>query len=133
MAKWWNLFYDELAVLLLHEEGDELFGCRILLDEDRSLRMAGPPDDASTKTEPIVFFPPVRQRVKGLVDLDAADEIFIPKTLRRRFVFMHPDLSGLGQRGSRRGSRRLLVGSWKTIISYSRMGPEPSWSMCVTS
>ena len=111
-AKWWNLFYDELAVLLLHEEGDELFGCRILLDEDRSLRMAGPPDDASTKTEPIVFFPPVRQRVKGLVDLDAADEIFIPKTLRRRFVFMHPDLKWLRSEGKQtrvqKASRRFL-------------------------
>jgi len=97
---WWNSFYDELAEIFEHEDA-ELRGRRILLDEEHELRVAGNPE-TEDRRGPTVFFQPVRERAEGIVDIDEADDVRIPKTLRRRMVFLNPRLTWLERVGNTR-------------------------------
>jgi hypothetical protein len=99
--QWWNTFYDEIAQVL-EEDGADLAGRRILLDEDWELRAAC----SSEAEDPTVFFQPVRQRTEGVVDIDAADDVHIPKTLRRRIVFLNPGLNWFERVGTTRKQSR---------------------------
>ena len=102
---WWNSFYDELAEVFEHD-GEELEGRRILLDEENELRAAATSDEEAQSHSPAVFFQPVRERAEGIVDIDAADDVTIPKTLRRRIVFLNPKLSWLERAGNTRRKKR---------------------------
>jgi hypothetical protein len=105
---WWNSLYDELADVFEHH-GDDLQGRRILLDEENELRAAGTTGNDERADSPSVFFQPVRERAEGVVDIDAADDVRIPKTLRRRIVFLHPQLVWLERVGNTRRKKRARV------------------------
>jgi hypothetical protein len=105
---WWNSFYDELAEVFEHD-GEHLEGRRILLDAENELRAAGTSGDDEQPRSPTVFFQPVRERAEGVVDIDAADDVRIPKTLRRRIVFLNPQLGWLERVGNTRRKKRSRV------------------------
>ncbi len=96
----WRRFYDELG-RAFGDDGAELVGKRILLDEDWKVQPAGLAEDLDRPTNPTVFFQP-RERADDFVDTDAAGDIHIPKTLRRWIVFVHGDLNWLERSGKTR-------------------------------
>jgi hypothetical protein len=105
----WRRFYDELE-RAFGDDGEELVGKRILLDEDWNVQPAGLAEDLDHPTDPTVFFQP-RERAEDFVDVDAAGDIRIPKTLRRWIVFVHGDLNWLervGKTQQRTDARRFL-------------------------
>jgi hypothetical protein len=88
---WWNSFYDELAALF-EKDPSPLEGRRLLLDEEWKVHTVATPPDSKAAGAATVFFPPVRGRTEGIVDIDDTEELRIPKSLRRRIVLMHPGL-----------------------------------------
>jgi len=102
---WWDSFYEELAgVFVGHER--HLEGRRILLDEEWEVRAAAGSGEGKNRTGPTVFFQPVRERAEGIIDIDAADDVRIPKTLQQRILFMHPELEWLERVGTTRRKTR---------------------------
>lgn len=99
---WWNSFYDDLAVALA-EDPEALAGRAVILDEEAVLRPAGGfEDDADDARGPTVFFQPRQERGEETDEIDPADEVSIPKSLRRRIVFVHPRLTWLERVGTTR-------------------------------
>ncbi|MGY1883959.1 sacsin N-terminal ATP-binding-like domain-containing protein [Blastococcus sp. SYSU DS0753] len=112
----WELLYDDLAGLFPTETGArELGGRQLLLAEDRTLqpclvppapRVPVPlvggrvPSATGTGTgrrapraaRAAAFFPPVRQRIEDEDEVDPDVDLDLPRILKNRLFFLHPDL-----------------------------------------
>jgi hypothetical protein len=100
----WDRFYDDLAQHFEYAE-EVLAGRRLLLDEDRALRLCGKArDDDDLSNEPVVFFQP-KARSADEDDMDEEVDVAIPTALKRAVCFMHPDLSWHTQEGATRRNK----------------------------
>lgn len=91
----WNRFYLDIARCFAGtRRGKALQGRRVLLDQEKKLRRAGPwDDDSRVPRNPTVFFPPRRaaDAEDELQDDVAEDdeELRVPKSLQRAVCFLH--------------------------------------------
>ncbi|MHB8692120.1 MAG: sacsin N-terminal ATP-binding-like domain-containing protein, partial [Solirubrobacteraceae bacterium] len=117
---WWNSYYDELADVF-EDDGESLEGRKILLDEDGVITATAASDTEKQGSSPTVFFQPVRERAEGVVDIDEADDVRIPKTLRRRMVFVHPGLRWIERSGrtNKKRDARLFLERYDLVKQYS--------------
>ncbi len=95
----WDRFYGDLAIIF-EDDPDALRGHCVLLGDDNELH--APPADSQDLDQPLVFFPPARERsdddeaVEG--DLDLAP----PAILRKRLVLLNENLRWNRQEGRTR-------------------------------
>ena len=120
----WDTYYEELAVIF-GAAPEALAGKRILLDDERTLRPAGRKAASSTASrQAAVFFAP--RSTDDDEDVDPAAKLDIPRSLRSRFVYMHPELTWREGRQKKKARQFLENGDLvrefrvRTLLDYVR-------------
>jgi Domain of unknown function (DUF3883) len=85
----WDRFYGDIAVLFA-DNPDALRGHRVLLGDDNELH--APPADSQDLDQPLVFFPPVRERSDDDEAVEGDFDLAPPALLRRRLVLLNENL-----------------------------------------
>lgn len=85
----WDRFYGDVAVLF-EDDPDALRGHRVLLGDDNELH--APPADSQDLDQPLVFFPPVRERSDDDEAVEGDFDLAPPVLLRRRLVLLNENL-----------------------------------------
>jgi hypothetical protein len=85
----WDRFYGDIAVLF-EDDPDALRGRRLLLGDDDTLH--APPADSQDFDQPLVFFPPARERSDDDEAVEGDFDLAPPVRLRRRLVLLNENL-----------------------------------------
>lgn len=85
----WDRFYGDLAVLF-QDDPDALRGQLVLLGDDNELH--APPADSQDLDQPLVFFPPARDRSDDDEAVEGDFDLTPPARLRRRLVLLNEKL-----------------------------------------
>lgn len=93
----WDRFYGDLPVLF-EDDPAALRGHAILLGDDHELH--APPEDSPSGDQPLVFFPPARERSDDDEAVDGDFDLTPPASLRKRLVLLNEELQWNRQDGS---------------------------------
>lgn len=99
----WNRFLADVARAFEHRDPKALQGRRILLDDKRRLRRAGPWETSDPdQPDPPVFIPPGRtgQQAKGPAAADDDELTRVPKSFKGALAFLHEDIKVRTRTGS---------------------------------
>ena len=92
----WDRFYGDLPVIF-ENDPDALRGHLILLGDDHQLH--APPEDSPDDEQPLVFFPPARERSDDDEAVEGDFDLTPPASLRKRLVLLNEELRWNRQEG----------------------------------
>lgn len=95
----WDRFYGDLPVLF-EDEAEALRGHAVLLGDDHELH--APPEDSPEGDQPLVFFPPARERSDDDEAVEGDFDLTPPASLRKRLVLLNDELQWNRQEGRTR-------------------------------
>jgi hypothetical protein len=121
----WDRFYGDIAILF-EDDPDALRGCRVLLGDDNELH--APPADSQDLDQPLVFFPPVRERSDDDEAVEGDFDLAPPALLRRRLVLLNEN-EPRSLAITRRRQSALLARRWRT--SGSCIAIPTLYSICL--
>lgn len=98
-SRTWDRFYGDLATIF-EDDPDALRGHCILLGDDDELH--APPSDSQDLDQPLVFFPPARERSDDDEAVEGDFDLTPPASLRKRLVLLNEDLRWNRQEGRTR-------------------------------
>lgn len=95
----WDRFYGDLPTIF-EDDPSALRGHCILLSDDHQLH--APPDDSPDADQPLVFFPPARERSDDDEAVEGDFDLTPPASLRKRLVLLNEKLQWNRQEGRTR-------------------------------
>jgi len=95
-SRTWDRFYGDLPTIFDDDPG-ALRGHRILLGDDDQLH--APPDESPDGDQPLVFFPPARERSDDDEAVEGDFDLAPPASLRKRLVLLNEELQWNRQDG----------------------------------